>query len=89
MFLFYDPHAYGYGIATKDLELDGAIHAKERQLEFVECLFESNRAGLGGALYVSNSSKITIVKNSFLGNFANFFYPGKQFEYDVISLYTR
>ena len=86
VFLFYDPHAYGYGIATKDLELGGAIHAKESQLEFVECLFENNKAGLGGALYVSNSSKITIIKSSFLGNFANFFYPGKQFEHDVISL---
>ena len=86
VFLFYDPHAYGYGIDTKDIELGGAIHAKESQLEFVECLFENNRAGLGGALYVSNSSKITIIKSSFLGNFANFFYPGKQFEHDVISL---
>ena len=33
-------------------------------------------------LYVSNNSKITIIKSSFLGNVANFFYPGRQFEHD-------
>ena len=67
---------------ANDLELGGAIHAEESKLEFVECLFENNRAGLGGALYVSNNSKMIIIKTTFLGNVANFFYPGRRFKHD-------
>ena len=51
----------------------------------MECLFENNEAGLGGALYVSKNSKIIIIKTTFLGNVANFFYPGRQLGQDKTS----
>ncbi len=78
VFLDYDPQYDSYRVVAHNLEVGGAILAEESKLEIVECLFENNKAGFGGALFASNNSTITIIKSSFLGNVANFFYPGIQ-----------
>ena len=82
-YLYYESQLHSYNVQTRLVELGGAIYSEESKIEFVECIFEGNKAGLGGAVYMSKDSKITIIASSFVNNVANFFYQGIQLDPDT------
>jgi hypothetical protein len=68
---------YGFNLLVGGLfkinaQVGGAIFAQESKIELVECLFENNKAGLGGAIFIRNSSEITINRTTFNKNTASY-----------------
>ena len=59
-------------ISKLDFNVGGAIYAEESKIELVECLFEKNKADVGGAIFIWRSSEITVTRTSFIKNSARY-----------------
>ena len=62
----YIPQVGNPSIRIDQVEHGGAFYAKESKIELVECLFENNKAGLGGAIYILDSTEMTVINSSFI-----------------------
>jgi hypothetical protein len=68
IFACYRPSLGRYVKVIERLHTGSAIHAENTNIQIVECLFKKNKA-TGGAIYISDNSKLTIIKSSFLRNY--------------------
>ena len=56
----------------RNVRVGGAIYAEESKIELLECLFEKNKAGLGGAVFIRKNSEIIVNRTSFIKNTASY-----------------
>ena len=75
-YISYDPQYGTFNYKVHIIDLGGAIYASKSKIEFVECLFEGNKAGFGGAIYIVEKSEIMVINSSFIKNLAYYHYQG-------------